>query len=126
METMNIQTPGLHHLALRVSDLERAKDFYINKLGFQKILEQPGLCIILAGSTPIGLRGPDEQTPTGDSFDPHRIGLDHLAVGCESRDHLEAIANALNKHQIENTGIKQTGITSLNIKTNTLCTLLSN
>jgi len=106
METMNIPTPGIHHLALRVSNYERAKDFYINKLGFQKILEKPNLCIVLAGGTPIGLRGPDENTPSNDSFNPHRIGLDHLAIGCENMESLKKIADALEQHSIENTGIK--------------------
>lgn len=114
METMKIQTPGLHHLALRVSNLERAKDFYLNKLGFQQILEKPNLCIFLAGGTPIGIRGPEENTPDNDTFNPFRVGLDHLAIGCESSESLEQIANALNQHDIENTGIKHDAVLDKN------------
>jgi len=103
---MEIRTPGIHHLALRVTNYERSKQFYTETLGFQKIMEQPGLCIFLAGSTPIAIRGPENKTPGGDRFDPFRVGLDHLAIGCESRQDLEQIAEALKRNNVENTGIK--------------------
>ncbi len=106
MEPIDIKTSGIHHLALRVGDLQRSKDFYLNKLGFEKIIEIPNLCIFLAGGTPIGLRGPEESSPEDDSFDPFRVGLDHLAIACESMDHMERVQKALDQHQIENTGIK--------------------
>ena len=106
MKAMKIQTPGVHHLALRVSDYDRSKDFYLNKLGFQQILEEPDLCIFLAGGTAVALRGPDENTPTNDTFNPYRVGLDHLAIGCENMGLLEEMVEALDRHQIENTGIK--------------------
>jgi catechol 2,3-dioxygenase-like lactoylglutathione lyase family enzyme len=106
MENLEMKTTGLHHLALRVSEYERSKDFYLNQLGFQRILEKPNLCIFLAGSTPIGLRGPEEKTPTADVFDPFRVGLDHLAIGCESKEDLNTMADKLSRSGIENTGIK--------------------
>jgi catechol 2,3-dioxygenase-like lactoylglutathione lyase family enzyme len=103
---MDIRTPGLHHLALRVSDYERSKHFYLDVLGFKQIMEKPGLCLFLAGSTPIAIRGPQNGMPKDDRFDPFRVGLDHLAIGCESKEDLETIAEALEKNGIENTGIK--------------------
>lgn len=106
MEPINVITPGVHHLALRVSNYDRSKDFYLNKLGFQKILDQNELCIFLAGSTAIALRGPDKKTQANDRFDPFRVGLDHIAIGCESMELLQAMALALEKHGIENTGVK--------------------
>jgi len=106
MKAINIRTPGVHHLCLRVSNYDRSKDFYLNKLGFQQILEKPNLCIFLAGGTPIALRGPDESTPENDIFNPFRVGLDHLAIGCENMAFLQEMVEALDKHQIENTGIK--------------------
>ena len=92
---MEIRTSGIHHLAIRVTDYERAKHFYIDTLGFKKIMEQPGLCLFLAGSTPIGILGSENKTYVGDQFDPYRVGLDHLAIGCENKQDLQAIAEAL-------------------------------
>lgn len=60
----------------------------------------------MAGSPPIGLRGPETQTPTGDGFSPFRAGLDHIALTCESESELERVASALKDAGIENTGVK--------------------
>lgn len=100
------QTSGVHHVALRVSDYERARRFYIDTLGFEVALEQANLLIFLAGGTAIAVRGPEERTPTGDAFDPFRVGLDHLALTCNEEGELERVATALEKAGIENTGIK--------------------
>ncbi len=106
---MEFKTPGLHHLALRVSNYERSKHFYVDTLGFKQVVEKPGLCIFLAGNIPIGIRGPEDKTPKNDQFNPFRVGLDHLAIACENKKDLENIAEALNSEKIENTGIKHDG-----------------
>ena len=81
--SMNIKTPGVHHVALRCTDLERAKRFYTETLGFALIADLPNLFLFLAGGTAIGVRGPESETPGGDRFNPFRVGLDHIALGCE-------------------------------------------
>jgi catechol 2,3-dioxygenase-like lactoylglutathione lyase family enzyme len=103
---INLRTPGVHHLALRVADFDRSAHFYKETLGFPVALEQPGLLIFLAGSTAVGIQGPVEGTPTGDVFNPLRVGLDHLAISCEDEVELERVAKALSEAEIENTGVK--------------------
>ena len=100
------KTPGIHHLALRVTDFARSRKFYIETLGFPVALEAPNLVLFMAGSTPIGLRGPETQTPKSDVFSPFRAGLDHVALACESEGELERVAKALEDAGIENTGVK--------------------
>ncbi len=106
---MNIRpiTPGLHHLALRVSDYQRAKRFYLETLGFEKLLEGDNLFLFLAGTIPVGVRGPDAKTPDGDGFDPFRVGLDHIALACQDEAELERVAGALEDAGVENTGVKR-------------------
>lgn len=103
---IGIKTPGVHHVALRSSDLERSRQFYADTLGFQVIMEVPGLFLFLAGSTAFGVRGPDSDTPAGDSFNPLRVGLDHVALACEDEGELERVAAALSQAGVENTGVK--------------------
>jgi glyoxylase I family protein len=103
---ININTPGVHHVGFRVTDYERAKHFYINLLGFQIILEQPNMFVFFAGGTAIGVLGPVPDTPKDDVFNPFRVGLDHIALGCEDEAELERVAKALEESNIENTGIK--------------------
>ncbi len=103
---MDIQTSGLHHLALRVMDLGVSRHFYGTTLGFPVILEGPGLFLFLAGRTAVGVRAADGQTPLGDAFDPHRVGLDHLAIACDSAAELVRVTSGLARAGVPNTGVK--------------------
>lgn len=107
---MDIQTPGIHHLALRVTDYEQSKHFYLNTLGFEQILEKPGLCLFRAGNTAIAILGPRDNTPDKEQFNPFQVGLDHLAIGCESKEDLESVAETLDHNNVENTGINHDDI----------------
>lgn len=103
---IGIKTPHMHHVCLRVSDYNRAKEFYTDTLGFPMVLEQPNLFIMMAGSTAVAIRGPENGTPEGDAFNPFRIGLDHLALACDDEAELNRVAQALQDAEIENTGVK--------------------
>jgi len=103
---VDIKTSGVHHVALRVSDLPRAKQFYTETLGFPLLMEAENIVLFRAGGTAFGLRGPTEQMPARDAFNPHRIGVDHIALACTEEGELERVAGALAKAGIENTGAK--------------------
>jgi catechol 2,3-dioxygenase-like lactoylglutathione lyase family enzyme len=99
-------TSGIHHIALRSTDLARSRRFYADVLGFPVVLEAPGLFLFLAGATAVAVRAPDSETPTGDVFSPFRAGLDHLALACADERELQRVAAALVSADIENTGVK--------------------
>lgn len=103
---MQIKTPGVHHIALRATDIERSKKFYTQTLGFPMLMDSPNLFLFAAGKTAIGVRGPEANTPSQDAFNPFRVGLDHLALACEDEAELERVANALKDAGVENTGVK--------------------
>jgi len=103
---INIKTLGVHHVALRVTDYERAKRFYVETLGFQIVLEKPNLFIFFAGGTAVAVRGPEAGTPPADRFNPFRVGLDHVALACEDEAEVERVAKALADAGVENTGVK--------------------
>jgi glyoxylase I family protein len=104
--TIEIKTPGIHHLALRSTDLERSRRFYAEILGFQVVLEAPNIFIFLAGSSAVAVRGPEAGTSQGDVFNPFRVGLDHVALACADEAELERVAVALSEAGVENTGVK--------------------
>jgi glyoxylase I family protein len=106
MTTIGIATSGVHHIALRSTDLLRSRRFYADSLGFPVVLDGPGLFLFLAGTTAIAVRGPEAQTPPNDVFNPFRAGLDHLALGCPDERELQRVAAALASAGIENTGVK--------------------
>ena len=101
-----MQTSGIHHVSLRTTDLARARVFYIERLGFPVLMEEPGLIIFAAGATAIALDAPSADTPAGDRFNPLRVGLDHLALACPDSMELRRVAAALTAAGINNTGVK--------------------
>lgn len=103
---IDIKTPGVHHIAVRVTDMAQSKAFYLDKLGFKAALDTPDLLIFFAGTTAIAVKGPEGKVDKSDRFNPFRVGLDHIALACDNRDELERVAHALKQHGIENTGIK--------------------
>jgi glyoxylase I family protein len=104
---IKITTSGVHHVALRSTDLARSRRFYAETLGFPVVLEAPNIFVFLAGGTAFAVRGPEAGTPATDRFDPFRVGLDHVALACEETGELARVAAALAAAGIENTGVKR-------------------
>ena len=96
-----IPTGEIHHLRLTVTDLERSREFYTQLLGFEVAVESPpaddpsaaeafkvlfGGVVMARGNLIMGLR---PMAPSGDRFDPDRVGLDHLSFSVASRGDLD-------------------------------------
>jgi catechol 2,3-dioxygenase-like lactoylglutathione lyase family enzyme len=101
-----IRTSGLDHVALRSSDLERSRRFYVDVLGFPPVVSREGLLIVKAGDSLIGIVGPDARTPLDDAFSPFRLGLDHVALRCDDEAELHRVAAALTAAGVEHTDVR--------------------
>lgn len=104
--TIALQTTGVHHIALRSSDLARARNFYGTTLGLPIVLETWDSFVALAGSTLLVVRGPETPTASGDRFDSFRVGLDHVALACAEETELERVASALEAAAVPSTGLR--------------------
>jgi catechol 2,3-dioxygenase-like lactoylglutathione lyase family enzyme len=80
------------HVSLTVTDPERSAAFYNRALGTETVFSSDGdtgnLIIVAREGMMIALR--DHPDSTDKSFDPSRIGLDHVAFQVPSRVDLEA------------------------------------
>jgi glyoxylase I family protein len=101
--------PGVTHVALTVSDLERSRPWYEALIGNPPVLDEDTgpfrhVVWLLGSQTLVGLHQfPD---PHGsEPFDERRPGLDHVAFACGSRDELEQWEAKLNKLGIDNGGV---------------------
>lgn len=94
---MNLQ--HIHHVAIIVSDYEKAKDFYVNKLKFPVIREvyreqrRDYILTLKLGDSEIELFG--MPAPPARVTNPEACGLRHLAFRVEDMDAVVAELNAL-------------------------------
>ncbi len=103
---MSIEAGGIHHLSIRVTDLARAKAFYIDTLGFSWLMDFPGGFIASAAGSLIGFQGDAPKTTSGDRFDPFRVGLDHLALAVADAAELETMRQQLDAAGVPNNGVE--------------------
>lgn len=101
--------PGISHVALTVSDLDRSKEFYGRLVGTDPVVDEDAggfyhVVYALEGGTLLGLH----THPTSNDqpvFSEYRSGLDHLAFGVSSRADLEKWLSRLDELGVSHGGI---------------------
>ncbi|HEY0756707.1 MAG TPA: VOC family protein [Ktedonobacteraceae bacterium] len=104
---MKLNAKGLSHLGLRVTDLARAKRFYVDTLGGQLMREIEGAVLVNMYGLLIGLYGSDTHSAKNEYFSPFRVGLDHLALAIEDPDTMEGLRQELDAAGVSNHGVEK-------------------
>jgi glyoxylase I family protein len=107
----HIATQGIHHLRLTVSDVDRAVAFYVEVLGFKKLMDLNPGAFLSNGKVGLGI-GPHpypDHAIKADRFDENRIGLDHLSFGVPSRADLEHAVKVLDRRGAPHSEIRDLG-----------------
>jgi glyoxylase I family protein len=104
---MKLNANGLSHLGLRVTDLARAKHFYVDTLGCQVVRETDGAVLVNVSGIIVALIGADSSSSNDDHFDPFRVGLDHLALAIENPGILEDLKRDLDAAGVRNHGVEE-------------------
>ena len=104
---MKLQAKGLSHLGLRVTDLARARGFYVDTLGAEVVREIEGAVLINMYGILIGLYPSDSYSARHDHFDPFRVGLDHLSLVVEDASLLESMKQDLDAAGVPNHGVEE-------------------
>ncbi len=108
---MTLNVTGLGHIALRVTDLARAKAFYTETLGFHPVVETEDLLLVNGYGLLLGMRGNAQETPQGDHFDPYRVGLDHVALAVADRAALDGLKDVLDAAGVRHNGVEEDALT---------------
>lgn len=109
--TSRVTTGRVHHLRLTVSDVTRARAFYMDVLGFELAMELPPGVLLTNGHMLLGLGpAPDpESRDVGGRFDENHVGLDHLSFAVDSREDLDRAVRIFDEHNVEHGEIKDLG-----------------
>src|SRR2546426_10558778 len=104
---MKLNATGLSHLGLRVTNLARAKHFYIDILGCQLVRETDGGVLVNVSGLLVALNETDSYSSSYDRFNPFRVGLDHLALAVEDTSILEDLKRDLDAAGVLNHGVEE-------------------
>ncbi len=104
---MRLNASGLSHLGLRVTNLARAKHFYVDTLGCQLVRETDGGILINVSGMLVALYETDSSSSSYDRFNPFRVGLDHLALAIEDPSNLEDLKRDLDAAGVRNHGVEE-------------------
>lgn len=96
----------IHHICLRSSNFEVTKNFYRNILGWPLVIDGPELIIFLAGSVFIAFKIAAPRDKQFSTFSPFEVGLDHIAITCETEEELHLFTKKITEAGVENTGVK--------------------
>ena len=103
---MRLNANGLSHIGLRVTDIARAKHFYVDTLGSQLVREIDGAALINTYGMLFALYGDGSHSASRDSFNPFRVGLDHIALAIEDPNILENLKRELDAAGVRNNGVE--------------------
>ncbi len=103
-----MNTPGLNHIILTVSDLNRSRAFYRDLLGFHTFdvkTETVEWFYMPVGDLTVWFLT-HNSIPPGDQFSEFRIGLDHLAFTAPTETALHDLTSKLRKAGVETMGVE--------------------
>jgi glyoxylase I family protein len=108
------QLSGVDHVGLSVADLDRSITFYCDELGALLVVPpfdgyrgfSGRMAILLLGLTIVDLC--EHAANDGETFEPSRTGLDHLALAAESNAEVDAWARWLDTRGIPRSEIRDT------------------
>ena len=103
-----MQTPGLNHIVMTVSEVKQSRAFYADLLGF-KVVDLPeehgGGFYFEVGGVSLWFFAP-AKVSEGDRFSEFRIGLDHLSFTAPSEQALQEPADKLIAAGVNTNGVE--------------------
>jgi glyoxylase I family protein len=95
--------PSITHFALTVSDLDRSVAWYETLFGAAPFFvgDEPAFRFAVWLEPMFGLHQHHGGSDGKETFDEHRLGLDHISFGCANRHELEEWLDRLDELGVE-------------------------
>jgi len=103
--------PGIHHVAVTVSDIDRSRAWYTKLFGGDPVMDEKEDAgtfhhvVWLVGEGQVFGIHQHVKPSSNDPADELRPGLDHVGFGCANRDELKGWVGKLNDLGIKNGGV---------------------
>jgi catechol 2,3-dioxygenase-like lactoylglutathione lyase family enzyme len=91
---------GISHVSLTVTDLGRARAFWVDVMGFAPKVEQQDLLIVVDPNASVVISCVTHDDGDSDAFDERRVGLDHLALDVDGIDALHTWETTLDASNV--------------------------
>jgi glyoxylase I family protein len=104
-----METTGLNHIILTITDPARSRAFYGDLLGFETtdLGEDPAWGFYFVAGLVWIFCMPSRQPIPGDRFSEFRVGLDHLSFAAPNRVALELLAERLREAGVQTNGVER-------------------
>ena len=103
-----MDTTGLDHVILTVSDPIRSRSFYCDLLGFKPFdFDDPSHSFCFSSGGVSFFFFPSNHPLPDDRFNEFRIGLDHLSFTAPSMEALQALADKLIAAGVDTRGVEK-------------------
>src|SRR5262245_25146891 len=104
-----MQTPGLNHIVMTVSNTEQARAFYGDLLGFEITImeEDPDKSFLFTSGGVQFFFFTSRQPTPNDRFSEFLIGLDHLSFAAPTMEALQQLAEKLIAAGVDTKGVEQ-------------------
>jgi glyoxylase I family protein len=99
-----METSGLNHIILTISNVAKSRTFYGDLLGFTLVDIADGFCFVTGGVA--FFLFPSNHPLPNDRFNEFRIGLDHLSFTAPNEAALHSLADKLMASGIETQGVE--------------------
>ena len=103
---MPIESMGIHHITVRVRDMNRSASFFHETFGFDVDNSMADRRRFQVGKTRVVLKEALPGTPADDRFSEFRIGLDHISLSVRTKDDLTRCVNALRAAGVKTQGVQ--------------------
>lgn len=96
---------GISHVSLTVQNLDAARAFWVDVMGFARRIDQDTLVLLVHPDAAISLALVSHDDGVGDAFNERRVGLDHLALDVDGVDALRTWETTLDAFGVERSSI---------------------
>ena len=99
-----METSGLNHIILTISNVAKSRTFYGDLLGFTLVDIADGFYFVTGGVSIFLF--PSNHPLVNDRFNEFRIGLDHLSFTAPNEQALHSLADKLRASGVETQGVE--------------------